>query len=206
MGYGLAGELRRAGVYVRMVSDKPQAADEALKLHMNRSIRQGVDCICLVSDDSDFSNILKSAQCKDLHTVIVGDTPTLSKFADVKFSWQDVASGIALALANEIQGQWSREDGLYQDNFEDSYEHRRGRARNSAQAKYVEVSDVKDFLEGEEEVFGTSSEEEDEQQEDSGDWIATTRRPKKLPEAEDFWWLSVLEDEFVELKEPESCQ
>jgi hypothetical protein len=78
VGYGLASELRRAGVYVRMVSDKSQAADEALKLHMHRSIRTGTDCICLVSDDSDFANILKLAQSKDLHTVVVGDTSSLN--------------------------------------------------------------------------------------------------------------------------------
>lgn len=33
-GYGLAPELKRAGVYVRTVEDRPQAADEALMKHM----------------------------------------------------------------------------------------------------------------------------------------------------------------------------
>lgn len=134
VGYGLAGELRRAGVYVRMVSDKSQAADEALKSHMNRSIRQGVDCICLVSDDSDFANILKLAQSKHLHTVVVGDSSSLSRFADEKFSWRDVASGAALAVANEIEGQWSLEDGYkngFEDRFYPEYERRRARTGNN---------------------------------------------------------------------------
>lgn len=34
-GYGLAPELKRAGVYVRTVEDRPQAADEALMKHMS---------------------------------------------------------------------------------------------------------------------------------------------------------------------------
>jgi hypothetical protein len=40
VGYGLAAELRRAGVYVRTVEDKPQAADEALMKHMSLYIER----------------------------------------------------------------------------------------------------------------------------------------------------------------------
>lgn len=178
VGYGLAGDLRRAGVYVRMVSDKPQAADEALKHHINRSIREGVQCICLVSDDSDFSKMLQLAQSKHVYTVVVGDTPTLSRFADEKFSWQDVTFGIALARANEIHGQWSSEDGLYQEYFEDGYELRRDRAANSG--PYNPDSDS-------EEVYEYDNDDEDELWPMEG--LVSRAPEKKHLTRNDFWWL-----------------
>lgn len=55
VGYGLASELRRAGVFVKTVEDKPQAADWALKRQMQHSMSRGIDWLFLVSDDSDFS-------------------------------------------------------------------------------------------------------------------------------------------------------
>ncbi|KAM0032635.1 putative transcription factor C2H2 family [Helianthus debilis subsp. tardiflorus] len=54
VGYGLAAELRRAGVFVKTVEDKPQAADWALKRQMQHSMSRGIDWLVLVSDDSDF--------------------------------------------------------------------------------------------------------------------------------------------------------
>lgn len=106
VGYGLAAELRRAGFFVRTVSDEPQAADVALKSHMLKSINQRVDCICLVSDDSDFSGMLKTARQNDLHTVVVGETKALRNCADLWFSWRDVASGQALAAAIAQHELW----------------------------------------------------------------------------------------------------
>nr|DAD41335.1 TPA_asm: hypothetical protein HUJ06_015658 [Nelumbo nucifera] len=41
VGYGLASELRRAGVFVKTVEDKPQAADWALKRQMQHSMNRG---------------------------------------------------------------------------------------------------------------------------------------------------------------------
>lgn len=194
VGYGLASELRRAGVYVRMVSDKSQAADEALKLHMHSSIRQGIDCLCLVSDDSDFSNILKLAQSKDLHTVVVGDTSSLTRFADDQFSWQQVASGTALARANEVHGQWSVQDGFQDEEyFEESYEQRRVRARNlglsyphsdSEEDDLEDVNEEKESIvsEGDEEVWPMES-------------SVNQNREKKVLTRSDFWWLPALDDE-----------
>ncbi|KAG6547703.1 hypothetical protein Mapa_010515 [Marchantia paleacea] len=95
VGYGLMQDLRRAGVYVRTVEDKPQAADIALKEHMQKSMKKGVKCICLVSDDSDFTPVLKMARERNLHTIVVGDLRVLSAYADTYFSWAEVASGIA---------------------------------------------------------------------------------------------------------------
>ncbi|KAM0929864.1 hypothetical protein ACQ4PT_001322 [Festuca glaucescens] len=44
-GYGLDSELRRVGVHVRTVPDKPQAADQALKRQVKHAIACGVDCV-----------------------------------------------------------------------------------------------------------------------------------------------------------------
>lgn len=173
VGYGLAGELRRAGVYVRMVSDKSQAADEALKLHMHRSIREGIDCLCLVSDDSDFANILKLAQSKDLHTVVVGDTSSLTRFADDQFSWRDVASGIALARANEVHGLWSFEDGF--EDSEDMFETRRERA-------LINYSDSED-------------DDNEEKAEEVWPMESSQKREKQVLTRTDFWWLPSSDDD-----------
>jgi len=171
VGYGLASELRRAGVYVRRVEDKPQAADEALKSHMARSIKQGLHCICLVSDDSDFSNALRVAQQKQLRTVVVGDTTTLSQFADIKFSWEDVASGKALARATEAHWLWSTEDALHKEYMEDCLERREGEIAQS-------------YLRSEASLFSEDEEddclwEEDRQQ-----------APLQKAVSVDYWWMS----------------
>ncbi|KAL2634275.1 hypothetical protein R1flu_005754 [Riccia fluitans] len=92
-GYGLASELRRAGVDVKTVESKPQAADEALKKHIAFWVNNGVDCICMVSDDSDFLGILGTAKRKGVKVVVVGDAHTLQRVADISYSWEDVASG-----------------------------------------------------------------------------------------------------------------
>ncbi|KAG0482067.1 hypothetical protein HPP92_010151 [Vanilla planifolia] len=72
-GYGLASELRRAGVSVKTVQDKPQAADLAVKRQMRHSMSRGIDCLFLVSDDSDFSDMVRKANDASLRTVVIGD-------------------------------------------------------------------------------------------------------------------------------------
>lgn len=96
-GYSLDLELRRAGFCVRTVDHRPQAADRALKRQMKHSMDNGVQCICLVSDDSDFSEILKTARSKQLLTIVIGDTTSLQQFADVWCPWDDVAGGKDIA-------------------------------------------------------------------------------------------------------------
>ncbi|KAG6400311.1 hypothetical protein SASPL_137137 [Salvia splendens] len=94
VGYGLAQELRRAGVYVKTVQDKPQAADLALKRQMMHSMSRGVDWIVLVSDDSDFSEMLRKAREANLGTVVVGDQDmALGRHADVWVQWNRVENG-----------------------------------------------------------------------------------------------------------------
>jgi hypothetical protein len=94
VGYGLASELRRAGVFVKTVEDKPQAADWALKKRMMYSLDRGVDWLFLVSDDSDFSEMLRRAKEANLGTVVVGDVDrALGRHADLWVSWNDVENG-----------------------------------------------------------------------------------------------------------------
>eukprot|EP00249_Psilotum_nudum_P010720 c22719_g1_i1 orf=161-1444(+) len=113
-GYGLAAELRRAGVYVRTVEDEPQAADIALKKHMVNSINRGIKCICLVSDDSDFSVLLTSARAKNLRTIVIGDTRALQRFADLWFPWDKVAQGLPHAETLEAVRQLALTEDLMQ--------------------------------------------------------------------------------------------
>lgn len=94
VGYGLAAELRRAGVFVKTVQDKPQAADWALKRQMVHSMSRGIDWLFLVSDDSDFSEMLRRAREADLGTVVVGDwDKALGRHADLWVPWSGVENG-----------------------------------------------------------------------------------------------------------------
>ncbi|GLJ55649.1 hypothetical protein SUGI_1195200 [Cryptomeria japonica] len=95
-GYGLAGELKKAGFCVRTVRDKPQAADIALENDMMEAIEDEIQCLCLVSDDSDFVRVLKKARARNVRTVVVGDFyGDLKLTADANFSWRDVSGGHA---------------------------------------------------------------------------------------------------------------
>ncbi|KAF5792223.1 putative transcription factor C2H2 family [Helianthus annuus] len=94
VGYGLAAELRRAGVFVKTVEDKPQAADWALKRQMQHSMSRGIDWLVLVSDDSDFVEMLKRARGSNLGTVVVGDWDrALGRQADLWVPWNRVENG-----------------------------------------------------------------------------------------------------------------
>ncbi|GLT34216.1 hypothetical protein SLA2020_087430 [Shorea laevis] len=94
VGYGLASELRRAGVYVKTVEDKPQAADWALKRQMQHSMSRGIDWLFLVSDDKDFVEMLRRAREANLGTVVVGDRDrALGRLADLWVPWIGVENG-----------------------------------------------------------------------------------------------------------------
>ena len=70
VGYGLADDLKRAGFWVGTVSNKPQTADVALRDHMVDVMdKRKADCLVLVSDDSDFLDVLKEAKLRSLKTV-----------------------------------------------------------------------------------------------------------------------------------------
>ncbi|XP_020596894.1 uncharacterized protein LOC110036723 [Phalaenopsis equestris] len=90
-GYGLASELRRAGVFVKTVEDKPQAADSAVKRQMQHSMSRGIDCLFLVSDDSDFSEMIRKSREANLRTVVIGDARrALGRLADFWVPWMRV--------------------------------------------------------------------------------------------------------------------
>lgn len=109
VGYGLADELKRAGFWVGTVSDKPQAADVELRRRMvDMMDRRMAECLVLVSDDSDFVEILKEARMRCLKTVVVGDLTdcALKRSADAAFSWQEIMIGKAKTEAVSVVGKW----------------------------------------------------------------------------------------------------
>lgn len=115
IGYGLASELRRAGVYVKTVEDKPQAADWALKRQMQHSMSRGIDWLFLVSDDKDFVEMLRRAREADLGTVVVGDWDRgLGRHADLWVSWVEVENGEVLEKdLVPKRKRMSSDDGLF---------------------------------------------------------------------------------------------
>ncbi|CAI9763618.1 unnamed protein product [Fraxinus pennsylvanica] len=113
VGYGLAQELKRAGVYVKTVQDKPQAADWALKRQMMHSMSRGVDWMVLVSDDSDFTEMLRKAREANLGTVVVGDQDrSLGRHADIWVPWIKVENGEIKESDLELKSKiWREFDG-----------------------------------------------------------------------------------------------
>ncbi|XP_021754432.1 uncharacterized protein LOC110719748, partial [Chenopodium quinoa] len=115
VGYGLGDDLKRAGFWVRMVSDEPQAADVALKSHIvDMMDHRRIECLVIVSDDSDFLGVLKEAKERCLKTVVVGDNHdgVLKRNADASFSWRDILVGKAKTQAVSVVGQWKDRDVL----------------------------------------------------------------------------------------------
>ncbi|KAK7291100.1 hypothetical protein RIF29_05987 [Crotalaria pallida] len=118
VGYGLASELRRAGVFVKTVEDKPQAADWALKKQMQHSMSRGIDWLVLVSDDSDFSEMLLRAREANLGTVVVGDWDrALGRHADLWVPWINVENGEVseMDLMPKNRGSRRRSEGFVEE-------------------------------------------------------------------------------------------
>jgi hypothetical protein len=168
VGYGLASELRRAGVFVKTVEDKPQAADWAVKRQMEHSMSRGVDWLFLVSDDSDFSDMLRRAREANLGTVVVGDWDrALGRHADLWVPWIRVQNGEVaekdLVLKSERRRE--EEDELFSvsslDGNLDSESDLLDGLVDELVAARTEINEVRisAFSEGEEEEW--DSEEED---------------------------------------------
>ncbi|VVB15667.1 unnamed protein product [Arabis nemorensis] len=125
IGYGLESELRRAGVHVKTVEDKPQAADWAVKRQIQHSMTRGIDWLVLVSDDKDFSDMLRKAREADLGTVVVSDQDrALGRHADLWVPWIGVENGeIGEAdLMPERRRRFEEEeggDGLFSLSYEE---------------------------------------------------------------------------------------
>lgn len=115
VGYGLAEELKRAGFWVRTVSNKPQAADVEFRSHMMDMMdKRKVECVILVSDDSDFVEILREARMRCLKTIVVGDISdcALKRTANAAFSWQEIMRGKAKKEAGSVVGKWKDQNVL----------------------------------------------------------------------------------------------
>ncbi|KAI3988528.1 hypothetical protein MKX01_026342 [Papaver californicum] len=107
--YGLVDELKRAGVWVQFVSDKPQAANIVLREHMVEMMdSKHADCVVLVSDDSDFVDVFREARQRGLMTVAVGDNKdgSLKRCADMEFLWQEIMFGKTKKEAVSVMGRW----------------------------------------------------------------------------------------------------
>lgn len=83
-------------------------------------IARGLETLILVSDDSDFTNILRLASMRNLQTIVIGDTMTLSRHADISFSWDEVASGRAQDAAAEAHREWTNKRELIRELEDDS--------------------------------------------------------------------------------------
>lgn len=71
------------------MSDKPQAADVLLRNHMvDMMDKRRVECLMVVSDDSDFVKVLQEATLRSLKTIVVGNINdvALKRTADACFS------------------------------------------------------------------------------------------------------------------------
>ncbi|KAG6784493.1 hypothetical protein POTOM_010189 [Populus tomentosa] len=87
-------ELTRAGVHVKAAEDKPQGADWASKRQIEHSMSMKVDWLVLVSDDSDFLEVLRKAREANLWTVVAGDRDKASgRHADLLVPLIEVENG-----------------------------------------------------------------------------------------------------------------
>ncbi|CAJ1972714.1 unnamed protein product [Sphenostylis stenocarpa] len=173
VGYGLAAELRRAGVFVKTVQDKPQAADWALKRQMVHSMSRGIDWLFLVSDDSDFSEMLRRAREADLGTVVVGDWDrALGRHADLWVPWSGVENGeVDLVPKRRSERKKSRDHGFQDD---DELDHHDVGLLNEDEEfgqqfmLHSEDEDVEDYYYDD---YDDDEEEEEEEEEEDGLYI-----------------------------------
>ncbi|KAG7956835.1 hypothetical protein I3843_11G143800 [Carya illinoinensis] len=166
LGYSLADELKRAGFWVRTVPDNPQEADAALKSHMvDMMDGRRVECMLLVSDDSDFVDVLKEAKLRCLRTVVVGDMNdgALKRVADVGFSWMEVLMGKAKKQAGSVLGKWRDRDVLKR--LEWTY---KSEVEKKVYAFEDDVEDIED--KGFEEIVRGRVDDNNIQEEDSSAW------------------------------------
>ena len=94
VGFGLGSELRRAGVFVKVV--KVGEKGNAAELWLKREMMSGeVGWLVLVSDDREFAEMLRKVREVNLKTVVVGDywDRDLGKNADLWLPWNVVENG-----------------------------------------------------------------------------------------------------------------
>ncbi|KAJ1410488.1 Zinc finger C2H2-type [Sesbania bispinosa] len=165
VGYGLADELKRAGFWVQTVLDKPQAADRALQNHMVDIMdHRRVECLVLVSDDSDFVDVIKEAKLRCLKTVVIGDTTddgVLKRTADAAFSWEEILMGKAKKEAVSVVENWKDRDILKR--LEWTYNPEVDKKKFNLNDKVTETSEDEDMEDICDEV-------DDDYKDDRGSW------------------------------------
>ncbi|KAK7311431.1 hypothetical protein RJT34_09568 [Clitoria ternatea] len=165
VGYGLADELKRAGFWVQTVLDKPQAADLALQSHMVDIMdHRRVECVVLVSDDSDFVDVMKEAKLRCLKTVVIGDADdgVLKRSADAAFSWEEILMGKARKEAVLVLKNWNDRDILkrLEWTYNPDVDKKEPNLDETAAKAYEDYSSIEDF----------SDEADDAYKDDKGSW------------------------------------
>ncbi|KAI0012827.1 hypothetical protein F4779DRAFT_567022 [Xylariaceae sp. FL0662B] len=83
--------LKRAGVLVRIVTTASQAADNALRHRFGLVPKNSELTLIVISDDSDFFNMIMRAKSKyGVHAIVIGSHPhgKLARAADEWLSWR----------------------------------------------------------------------------------------------------------------------
>ncbi|WJX39447.1 hypothetical protein P8452_26990 [Trifolium repens] len=159
VGYGLADELKRAGFWVQTVLDRPQAADIALQKHIvDMMDHRRVECVVLVSDDSDFVDVIKEAKLRCLKTVVIGDISSdgvLKRTADTAFSWEEILTGKAKKEA------WKDRDILKR--LEWTYNH-------DVDKKKLNLDDAVAETSGDDDIEDIFNDVDDDYKDDRGSW------------------------------------
>jgi len=113
---------------------------------------------------------------RNLQTIVIGDTMTLSRHADISFSWDEVASGRAQIAAAEAHEEWTNKRELIRELEDDSDLY--PEQSNSQFATLRPNSSVSAFSEQEsfdldsdndDEVDGSSWEEDEDDDDGEGD-------------------------------------
>uniref|UniRef100_A0A1J3CJ21 C2H2-type domain-containing protein n=1 Tax=Noccaea caerulescens TaxID=107243 RepID=A0A1J3CJ21_NOCCA len=175
VGYGLEAELRRAGVQVRTVEDKPQAADWAVKRQIQHSMTRGIDWLVLVSDDKDFADMLRKAREADLGTMVVSDRDrALGRHADLWVPWIGVENG-EIGEADlvpgkrrrfeEEEGRFGGGDGLFSLSYDED-ETREMKVESDGFGRFnVSAFSEDEWVEDEEDDFALSDSDDSDDDE-----------------------------------------
>lgn len=165
VGYGLADELKRAGFWVQTVLDRPQAADIALQKHIvDMMDHRRVECVVLVSDDSDFVDVIKEAKLRCLKTVVIGDISSdgvLKRTADTAFSWEEILTGKAKKEAVSVVENWKDRDILKR--LEWTYNH-------DVDKKKLNLDDAVAETSGDDDIEDIFNDVDDDYKDDRGSW------------------------------------
>jgi hypothetical protein len=165
VGYGLADELKRAGFWVQTVLDRPQAADIALQKHIvDMMDHRRVECVVLVSDDSDFVDVIKEAKLRCLKTVVIGDISSdgvLKRTADTAFSWEEILTAKAKKEAVSVVENWKDRDILKR--LEWTYNH-------DVDKKKLNLDDAVAETSGDDDIEDIFNDVDDDYKDDRGAW------------------------------------